>query len=453
MSAKFERALNYVEGHFDDFIVELGEFIRIPSITTEKDACGEAAQWVMEKLKRLGLENVQEFQTLGNPIVYADKDCGDEDAPTVLIYGHYDVQRPDPLDEWESQPFEAEQKGDYLHGRGTSDMKGQILAVLLAIEAMIKEDTLPLNLKFLFEGNEEAPPQVMETFVPQFSSLLEADISFNCDAGMLGPDKPTISYGLRGGSVNIVRVIGPTRDLHDGMFGGVVENPIHVLCALIDGLHDDDGRITLPGFYDRVREITSKERSLLNALPLDGETIAANAGVPELWGDANFTPIERVGVRPSLNVRHFEAGAVKSAIPRVAEARIGIRLVPNQDPLEAHQQLLRYVQANTPKTVRSEVEHVVGYPPYLVARDLPAMRSLGSAFEKTWGTKPYLRLVGGGIPIVEVLKQTMGMESLLTGFSMPGDQIHGPNERLHLPTVKRGIPALIRFFHNYGNVS
>jgi acetylornithine deacetylase/succinyl-diaminopimelate desuccinylase-like protein len=453
MSAKFERALNYVERHFDDFIVELGEFIRIPSITTEKDACGEAAQWVMEKLKRLGLENVQEFQTLGNPIVYADKDCGDEDAPTVLIYGHYDVQRPDPLDEWESQPFEAEQKGDYLHGRGTSDMKGQILAVLLAIEAMIKEDTLPLNLKFLFEGNEEAPPQVMETFVPQFSSLLEADISFNCDAGMLGPDKPTISYGLRGGSVNIVRVIGPTRDLHDGMFGGVVENPIHVLCALIDGLHDDDGRITLPGFYDRVREITSKERSLLNALPLDGETIAANAGVPELWGDANFTPIERVGVRPSLNVRHFEAGAVKSAIPRVAEARIGIRLVPNQDPLEAHQQLLSYVQANTPKTVRSEVEHVVGYPPYLVARDLPAMRSLGSAFEKTWGTKPYLRLVGGGIPIVEVLKQTMGMESLLTGFSMPGDQIHGPNERLHLPTVKRGIPALIRFFHNYGNVS
>jgi acetylornithine deacetylase/succinyl-diaminopimelate desuccinylase-like protein len=282
---------------------------------------------------------------------------------------------------------------------------------------------------------------------------LEADISFNCDAGMLGPDKPTISYGLRGGSVNIVRVIGPTRDLHDGMFGGVVENPIHVLCALIDGLHDVDGRITLPGFYDRVREITSEERSLLNALPLDGETIAANAGVPELWGDANFTPIERVGVRPSLNVRHFEAGAVKSAIPRVAEARIGIRLVPNQDPLEAHQQLLSYVQANTPKTVRSEVEHVVGYPPYLVARDLPAMRSLGSAFEKTWGTKPYLRLVGGGIPIVEVLKQTMGMESLLTGFSMPGDQIHGPNERLHLPTVKRGIPALIRFFHNYGNVS
>jgi acetylornithine deacetylase/succinyl-diaminopimelate desuccinylase-like protein len=453
MSEKFERALNYVEGHFDDFIVELGEFIRIPSITTEKDACGEAAQWVMEKLKRLGLENVQEFQTLGNPIVYADKDCGDEDAPTVLIYGHYDVQRPDPLDEWESQPFEAEQKGDYLHGRGTSDMKGQILAVLLAIEAMIKEDTLPLNLKFLFEGNEEAPPQVMETFVPQFSSLLEADISFNCDAGMLGPDKPTISYGLRGGSVNIVRVIGPTRDLHDGMFGGVVENPIHVLCALIDGLHDVDGRITLPGFYNRVREITSEERSLLNALPLDGETIAANAGVPELWGDANFTPIERVGVRPSLNVRHFEAGAVKSAIPRVAEARIGIRLVPNQDPLEAHQQLLSYVQANTPKTVRSEVEHVVGYPPYLVARDLPAMRSLGSAFEKTWGTKPYLRLVGGGIPIVEVLKQTMGMESLLTGFSMPGDQIHGPNERLHLPTVKRGIPALIRFFHNYGNVS
>jgi acetylornithine deacetylase/succinyl-diaminopimelate desuccinylase-like protein len=453
MSAKFERALNYVERHFDDFIVELGEFIRIPSITTEKDACGEAAQWVMEKLKRLGLKNVQEFQTLGNPIVYADKVCGDEDAPTVLIYGHYDVQRPDPLDEWESQPFEAEQKGDYLHGRGTSDMKGQILAVLLAIEAMIKEDTLPLNLKFLFEGNEEAPPQVMETFVPQFSSLLEADISFNCDAGMLGPDKPTISYGLRGGSVNIVRVIGPTRDLHDGMFGGVVENPIHVLCALIDGLHDVDGRITLPGFYDRVREITSEERSLLNALPLDGETIAANAGVPELWGDANFTPIERVGVRPSLNVRHFEAGAVKSAIPRVAEARIGIRLVPNQDPLEAHQQLLSYVQANTPKTVRSEVEHVVGYPPYLVARDLPAMRSLGSAFEKTWGTKPYLRLVGGGIPIVEVLKQTMGMESLLTGFSMPGDQIHGPNERLHLPTVKRGIPALIRFFHNYGNVS
>lgn len=453
MSEKIERALSYIEGHFDDFIVELGQFIQIPSMTMDRSSSEKAAQWIVEKLDRIGLENVQLHETIGNPVIYAQKICGIEGAPTVLIYGHYDVQLPDPLDEWESPPFEAELRGDYLYGRGASDMKGQILAVLLAIEAMIQEDSLPLNLKFLFEGNEEAPPQVLETFVPEHKSLLQADISLNCDSGMLGPDKPTIYYGLRGGSVNIIRVIGPTRDIHDGIFGGVVENPIHVLCALIDGLHDDNGRITLPGFYDKVREMTPEERALLDALPLDGKTIADNAGVPELWGDADFSPIERVGARPSLNVRHFDAGAVKSAIPRVAEARIGIRLVPNQDPLEAHQQLLRYVEANTPKTVRSEVEYVVGFPPYLVARDLPAMRSLGSAYEQTWGMKPYFRLVGGGIPVVELFKQTMGMESLLTGFSLPGDHIHGPNERLHLPTVKRGIPALIRFFHNYGGDS
>jgi acetylornithine deacetylase/succinyl-diaminopimelate desuccinylase-like protein len=453
MSDEKKHALNKLAITFKSFVGEIEQFIRIPSITNDSNACEQAARWLEEKLERIGLENIQKFRTIGNPVIYAEKKCGDDHAPTVLVYGHYDVQRPDPLEEWESQPFEVVQKGDYLYGRGTSDMKGQILAVLLAVEAMIQEDTLPLNLKFIFEGNEEAPPQVMEAFVPEFKKLLEADISLNCDAGMLGPDKPTISYGLRGGSVNIIRVTGPARDLHDGMFGGVVENPIHVLCALIDGLHEDDGRITLSGFYDRVRELSAEERSLLDALPVDEKTIAEDAGVAMLWGDPEFTPIERIGARPSLNVRHFNAGAVKSAIPRVAEARLVIRLVPNQDPLEAHQQLTRYVEANTPKTVRSEVEYVVGYPPYLVDRDLPAMRSLSTAYEETWGSKPYFDLVGGGIPVVEVFKQTMGMESLLTGFSLPGDHIHGPNERLHLPTVMRGIPALIRFFQNYGKVS
>jgi acetylornithine deacetylase/succinyl-diaminopimelate desuccinylase-like protein len=450
MEERIEQAVNFVESNFQTYITEVEALTRIPSVTGDAEACNRAASWIVDKLERMALEHVQVFETIGNPILFGEKKSGSSDVPTVLIYGHYDVQLPDPLDEWESPPYDPELRGDYLYGRGTSDMKGQILAVLFAVEALLVCEDLPVNLKVLIEGNEEAPPSTLKEFVPAHCDLLKADISLNCDAGMLGPEMPTISYGLRGASINIIRVEGPAMDLHDGMYGGVIENPIHVLSKLIVGLHDDAGRITLTGFYDRVRTLTEKERSLLAALPLDAQFYAESAGVASLWGDRAFSPVERIGARPSLNVRLFRAGAVKSAIPRLAEVRIGIRLVPEQDPREVHEQLKRYVATHTPESVKAEVEYVTGYPPYLVDRSLPAMRSLSTALEATWGVKPYLHLVGGGIPVVERFKRVLGIESLLTGFSLPGDHIHGPNERLHLPTVKRGIAALIRFFFQFG---
>jgi acetylornithine deacetylase/succinyl-diaminopimelate desuccinylase-like protein len=451
MEDKFEQAVAFVESNFQTYIAEVKALTCIPSVTDDAEACNLAASWIAEKLRGMTLEHVQMFETVGNPVVFGEKTSGNPNAPTILIYGHYDVQLPDPLDEWESPPYDPKLRGEYLYGRGTSDMKGQILAVLLAVEALLVQDGLPVNLKILIEGNEEAPPPALKEFLPAHSDLVKADISLNCDAGMLGPDMPTISYGLRGASINIIRVEGPSMDLHDGMYGGVVENPIHVLSQLIVGLHDDAGCITLPGFYNRVRVLSKEERSLLAALPLDDQFYAESAGVSSLWGDQAFSPVERIGARPSLNVRLFKAGAVKSAIPRHAEARIGIRLVPKQDPLEVHEQLKQYVALNTPESVKTEVEYVTGYPPYLVDRSLPAMRSLSTALEATWGIKPYFDLVGGGIPVVERLKQVLGIESLLTGFSLPGDHIHGPNERLHLPTVKKGISALIRFFHAFGS--
>jgi len=440
--------MEYIDRHMEDFIADLKQFIRIPSVTLDPEAARKAAEWISQKFLSMDLENVRVFETIGNPVIYADKSCLNEDALTVLIYGHYDVQLAEPIDEWESPPYEAEQRGDYLYGRGSSDMKGQLLACLLAIEAMLQAGSLPVNLKFLIEGNEESPPDVLKAFLPEHATLLHADISLNCDSGMLGPGRPTISYGLRGGTICRIRVLGPARDLHDGMYGGIIENPIHVLCRLIDGLQDAEGIIQLPGFYDKVRRLSQDERDLLAGLPLDEGFFAENAGVPVLWGDPAYSAIERIGARPSVNVRMIRAGELKGAIPRMAEARLAFRLVPEQDPIEVFELLKQYLAQNTPATVTSEVEYIVGYPPYLMDRTHRAVSSLQSALGLAWGQPVNFVLVGGGIPVVEQLKQSLGIVSLLTGFSLPTDHIHGPNERLHLPTVRTGIKALVYFFEN-----
>ena len=450
MGNELKREAAFVESQFENYVVDLTEFIRIPSVTQDLDSSRRAAEWIVAKLKSMNLEQVRIFETIGNPVIYAEQLSMRTDAPTVLIYGHYDVQLAEPLDDWESAPYEAERRDEYLFGRGGSDMKGQLLACLLAIEAMLQGSGSPVHLKFLIEGNEEAPPDVLEAFLPEHKALLSADISLNCDAGMLGSELPTISYGLRGGAVCKIRVFGPALDLHDGMFGGVIENPIHVLSSLIEGLHDSEGHIQLPGFYEKVRQLTREERDLLAELPIDESFIIESTGVPALWGDAAYSPVERIGARPSVNVRMFNAGELKGAIPRMAEARLVLRLVPEQDPVESYEQLKRYVSQNTPNTVTSEVEYVVGYSPYLGDRAHTAIVSLENALETTWSQPVRFRLVGGGIPVVEQLKQNLGIESLLTGFSLPDDHIHGPNERLHLPTVRKGIEALILFFHEYG---
>jgi acetylornithine deacetylase/succinyl-diaminopimelate desuccinylase-like protein len=276
--------------------------------------------------------------------------------------------------------------------------------------------------------------------------LLNADFSLNCDGGMLGPDQPTIVYGLRGGAISTIRIFGPSLDIHDGLFGGVIENPIHVLSNLIAGFHDG-GRVTLPRFYEKVRYMEEEERAELARLPIDNSFYLKSTGAPSIWGDDEFTPVERVGARPALTVTMFQAGSRKGAIPSKAEARVSMRLIPNQDPLEVHEQLKEYVAQNAPSTVTWEVEYEEGWQPSISDRMYAGNEALRQALETVWRKKPYYHLDGGGIPVVGQLKQILGMDSVVTGFSLPDDNIHGPNEKIHLPTVRRGIESLIHFFH------
>lgn len=446
MSQTLKGSLEYADRHFDRFIDDLCQFISFPSVTTSTDHIHQTVEWLMNHLQSVPLERVEVFETIGNPVVYAEVQSRYPDSPTVLIYGHYDVQPAEPVDAWDTDPYKATRIGDYIYGRGTSDMKGQLLACVSAIKAMMSDGLTPIKIKFLLEGNEETEPDVLCEFLPEHRDLLNADFSLNCDGGMLGPDQPTIVYGLRGGAISTIRISGPSLDIHDGLFGGVIESPIHVLSSLIAGFHDD-GRVTLPGFYEKVRSMDEEERAELAQLPIDASFYLKSTGAPSIWGEDEFTPVERVGARPALTVTMFQAGSRKGAIPSIAEARVSMRLVPNQDPLEVHEQLKEYVAQNAPPTVTWEVEYEEGWRPSISDRMYAGNEALRQAFETVWRKKPYYHLDGGGIPVVGQLKQFLGMDSVVTGFSLPDDNIHGPNERIHLPTVRRGIESLIHFFH------
>jgi acetylornithine deacetylase/succinyl-diaminopimelate desuccinylase-like protein len=448
MSSRRQESIDSFHRSKNHLVDDIKDFICIPSISVggrHELEIERAAQWVARRLKTLPMDHVEILKTASNPVVFAEVKAARPDAPTVLIYGHYDVQPAEPLEDWETDPFQGVVKGEYLYGRGTSDMKGPFLACVAAVSAIIESGTLPVNVKFLVEGNEEAGPDLMGEFVPQHKEKLSSDFSLNCDGGMLGKNKPTIVYGLRGGSVCTIKITGPKADIHDGMYGGVVENPIHVLSRLIAGFFDDQGKIALPGFYDKVRPLQAAERAELARLPRDEAFYLEQSGAPALWGDKDYLPVERTGARPSLNVRLFHGGMRKNAIPVEANARIGMRLVPDQDPREAFEQLYQYVEQNVPPTVTWEVKYVVGFRPSLVDRHSPAVEALCRAFDTVWGVEPYYYRSGGGIPVVGHL-QDLGIDSVLTGFQ--GDNIHGPNERIHLPTLERGVEALIHFFYN-----
>jgi acetylornithine deacetylase/succinyl-diaminopimelate desuccinylase-like protein len=324
-------------------------------------------------------------------------------------------------------------------------MKGQLLACILAIEAVLAEGTYPATLKILLEGNEEFGPSPVGEFIRAHQELLRCDYCFSPDAGMIGEGSPTITYGMRGRSNCVVRVSGPSRDVHDGVFGGVVLNPIHVLGQLIAGLHDSDGRVAIPGFYDKVRAISDTEKKDLARLPKDDGYFLENSGVPSLWGETEYPSVERTSTRPSLNILQVRAGGPSSAIPSFAEAEVTARLVPDQDPAEMGEQLARYVRAKAPAAVTCDVRFLSGYRPVLISRTSPGIVALGRALEETWGRKPLFDRSGAGIPVVARLQDILGVDSVLTGFSLPADNIHGPNESVHLPTLRRGAEAMVRF--------
>jgi acetylornithine deacetylase/succinyl-diaminopimelate desuccinylase-like protein len=460
MSYSSDDAIRYVHENNARFLAELSDFLKIPSISTDPDHQNDmlrAAEWLKENMRQVGVGNIQIFQTRKHPIVFGEILKGGSQAPIILVYGHYDVQPAEPLDLWKTEPFTPSHIGERLFARGASDMKGQIIATLKAVEAALATTNLPLNIKFMFEGEEEIGSPNLEEFMENHKEMLACDFVLNPDAGMVAAEIPTIVYALRGLAYFELRVYGPEHDLHSGIFGGVVHNPAQVLCDLIAAMHDEHGRITLPGFYDKVSGLSQDEKLELARLPIDENYYQEKTGVSEIWGEEGYTPAERVGARPTLEINGILSGFTgkgsKTVIPSWAMAKISTRLVPDQTPDDVNLQLRSFLEIHAPKTVHWELIPFHGGRPSISDRTLPATQALMSALEKVWGIKPVFKREGGSIPVVGSVKRILGVESTLSGFGLPDDNAHGPNEKLELVTWNRGIDALTYFLFNiYGNL-
>ncbi|MGD2156371.1 MAG: dipeptidase [Anaerolineales bacterium] len=448
-------AIQYANDNKQRYLNELIKFASYPSISTDpayKSDVTHAAEWVAQQLKRIGMTNVKQFPTQGHPIVYAESTAMDPQAPTVLIYGHYDVQPADPLEEWDSKPFQPTLREDNLFARGASDMKGQVMATLNALEAITRTDKLPINVKFLIEGEEEIGSPNLGEFIRDNKDLLSCDFALNPDTGMLAPDVPTVTYALRGLVYFEVHVHGPKQDLHSGVYGGVVHNPAQALCEIIAGMHDSSGRITLPGFYDDVRPLNDEEREELARLPMKEDFYFERTGVATLWGEEGYSPVERTGARPTLEVNGIQSGftgeGAKTVLPGFAMAKLSSRLVPDQDPDKVHQQLIEYFETHTPATIQWEIIKIVGSPATISDRNSNWVQAYVKAAEDVWKTKPLFKREGGSVPVVVHFQEDLNIDSVNIGFALPSDNMHGPNEKLHLPTWYKGIEALIHFFYN-----
>ncbi|NKQ35889.1 MAG: dipeptidase [Chloroflexi bacterium] len=451
-------AIEYAQNHREDHLNELFDFLRIPSVSTqpEHDAdIQKAARWLAEAMQEAGLENVQVIQGVGHPLVYGDW-LHAEGQPTVLVYGHYDVQPAEPFELWDSPPFAPTVRDDFVYARGSSDDKGQVYVHVKAVEALLKSNgRLPVNVKFIVEGEEESGGASLSAFLPENKALLAADVALISDTGMPSPDQPALVYGLRGMCYVLMDITGPRRDLHSGSFGGGVNNPLNVLGHIIAKLKDEEGHILIPGFYDRVRPLTAEEREMLAQFPFDEQAWLAETGVPESWGEPEYSLIERLGARPTLDVHGIIGGYTgpggKTVLPAKVYAKLSMRLVPDQDPAEIGRLFTQYVEAITPPSVRVNIEITGASPASISDWKMPAMQAAVAALEQSFGRKPVFMREGGSIPVVGEFKDILGLETVLMGFGLPGDQIHAPNERYYLPNFYRGIENSIRFFEAYGD--
>lgn len=459
MTNPLQTALSYLQENHDRFLLDLLELLKIESVSTDPAHVEDmklAAQWLKNHLEKIGFENIQVEPTRGHPVVYADLLKAGPEAQTVLVYGHYDVQPPDPLDLWTTAPFDPSIRGDYIYGRGSSDMKGQILICLNALEALIKHGNLTVNVKILIEGEEEIGSPHLSEYLEKNKKKLECDFALNPDTGMMAADLPTIVYGLRGLAYFELRVQGPDHDLHSGMFGGIIHNPAQALCELIAEMHDGNGRVTLPGFYDKVKPMAEDERKELARLPITDQDYLRQTGAPATWGESGFTSVERVGSRPTLEIcgllSGFTGEGSKTVLPSWAMAKISMRLVPNQDPEDVYQQMLAYLKNNAPKTITWELKKLAGGPACMTDPNLPVTKALAAALKSTWGIDPVYKREGGSVPVTSDMQKILGIDSVLTGFGLPDDNIHSPNEKMHLPTYEKGMKALTQYFINLGDV-
>jgi acetylornithine deacetylase/succinyl-diaminopimelate desuccinylase-like protein len=446
----------YYENHYNRYLLELQEFLTIPSISSDEnhvDDMQQAANWVARRLSQAGIEQVEISQTEGHPIVFASSIHAGESAPTVLIYGHYDVQSPDPLSDWKTKPFEPTIIEDSLFARGATDMKGALMASVAAIEAIYQGRKIPVNIKFLLEGEEEVGSRHLKAFIYAHLDSLSCNYILSLDVGELpSRNTPVIAYSLRGGAAFKLTVLGPREDLHSGIYGGLVHNPVHALSSIIANLHDQDGCITLPDFYGRVRELEDWEHEELASTQLGEDFYRQQTGVPALWGEHRFIPEERVGARPSADVIKFQGGLGKPSIPAEASAVVFFRLVADQDPEEVHQQFRRYLERCAPKTVTWKLDYIAGYPAVLTNRNSKGVRVMEDALRSTFGNKPKFCRGGGSVPAILMLQSALKVNSILTGFSLMDDNMHGPNEKIDLPTWKRGTIAMIHFLQQISKV-
>jgi acetylornithine deacetylase/succinyl-diaminopimelate desuccinylase-like protein len=450
------QALNYARAHHTEYLRELKEFLSIPSVSTLSEYIPDmrrAAEWVCGQMRRMGLQNVEMMPTARHPVAYGEW-LNAPGKPTVLVYGHYDVQPPDPLNEWTTPPFEGTVRGDDLYARGASDMKGEVHACFKALEALLRSGPLPVNVKVMIEGEEEIGSPSLAPFMQQHKDKLKCDVCLNPDVSILRPDMPSLVYGLRGLAYFELWVYGPSHDLHSGVFGGSVHNPAIVLAELIAGMHDKQGRITLPGFYDKVRESSAQELAELVHDGGNDENWKQLAGAPELYGEAGYSTAARLGVRPTLDVCGLLSGFIgegaKTVLPAKAMAKISMRLVPYQDDQAVEEQLKEYLRRNAPPTVRWEVKSFSSGPAVLVKRSAPGIQAAVEALEATFGVKPVFKLEGGSVPVAGLVQDLLGAESILMGFGLPDDNLHSPNEKFHLPNYYRGIETFIIFFDKMG---
>lgn len=449
----------YIENNKQRFLDELFELIRIPSISSEKEHkedMKKAAEELKKKIIEAGADKAEVMPSDGNPVVYGEKIIN-ENKPTVLVYGHYDVMPVDPIEKWKSEPFEPEIRDGKIFARGADDDKGQSFMHIKAFEYLAKTGKLDCNVKFMIEGEEEIGSPNLEKFCKEHKDMLKADTILVSDTSMLGKDAPSITTGLRGLAYMEVEVTGPNKDLHSGLFGGAVANPANVLSKMIGQLTDENNKVTIPGFYDDVLEASEEERKEMNKAPFDLEEYKKSLDIEEVHGEKGYTTLERTGIRPSLDVNGMWSGyqgeGAKTVLPSTAGAKISMRLVPNQDWKKISKQFEDYFKSIAPKSVRVSVKALHGGQGYVCPIELPAYEAASKAMEKTFGKKPIPYRSGGSIPIISKLDNVLGIKSILIGFGLDSDVIHSPNENYPLEQFYNGIETITYFYEHYAEIA
>lgn len=449
----------YIGQHFPRFIAEWDSLIRIPSVSCQpehKDDMLRCAERWKTLLLAAGADRAEVMPTKGNPMVYAER-IADPAAKTVLVYAHYDVMPAEPLELWQSEPFQADIRGNRLYARGADDDKGQAMVQVKAFEYMVREvwskEGPRVNVKFIFEGEEEIGSPSLEDFCREHKDLLQSDIILVSDTSMIGKDTPSLTTGLRGLAYWQIEVTGPNRDLHSGHFGGAVANPVNVLCKMLAQVVNEDGRITIPHFYDKVLPIPEAERAMIAAIPFDLEAYKSAIGVSAVAGETGYSTLERNSCRPSFDICGIWGGYMgegsKTVLPSKAYAKVSCRLVANQDHHEISQLFADYMQAVAPESVRVEVTPMHGGQGYVCPIDLPAYKAAEAGFEKAFGKRPLAARRGGSIPIISTFEQILGQKTILMGFGLESNAIHSPNESFDLDVFCKGIEAVTEFYKHY----